>query len=166
LLENGANTSFVNRIADQTISLEDLVRDPIDEIEDDPVTLEGQLGLPYSAIALPRDLYGPNRINARGMDLSHEAQLAALAVRSPPPASALGTVMPMLAMESARGELQPVPKPRSPPGHGPDSAVKPRSTRWSRPCNRLSMAPSSGPRRHSTSVQVCLRRRLTDRRPR
>jgi RHH-type proline utilization regulon transcriptional repressor/proline dehydrogenase/delta 1-pyrroline-5-carboxylate dehydrogenase len=33
LLENGANTSFVNRIADQTVPLVELVRDPVDEVE-------------------------------------------------------------------------------------------------------------------------------------
>ena len=29
LLENGANTSFVNRIADQSISIQELVADPV-----------------------------------------------------------------------------------------------------------------------------------------
>jgi RHH-type proline utilization regulon transcriptional repressor/proline dehydrogenase/delta 1-pyrroline-5-carboxylate dehydrogenase len=33
LLENGANTSFVNRIADQAIPLAELVRDPVEEVE-------------------------------------------------------------------------------------------------------------------------------------
>ena len=33
LLENGANTSFVNRIADQTISLDALVEDPVVAVE-------------------------------------------------------------------------------------------------------------------------------------
>ncbi|WP_206360803.1 proline dehydrogenase family protein, partial [Pseudomonas viridiflava] len=33
LLENGANTSFVNRIADQTIALKDLVEDPVSQVE-------------------------------------------------------------------------------------------------------------------------------------
>ena len=31
LLENGANTSFVNRIADKTVSVKELVADPVDE---------------------------------------------------------------------------------------------------------------------------------------
>jgi RHH-type proline utilization regulon transcriptional repressor/proline dehydrogenase/delta 1-pyrroline-5-carboxylate dehydrogenase len=33
LLENGANTSFVNRIADQSISIQELVADPVASIE-------------------------------------------------------------------------------------------------------------------------------------
>ena len=33
LLENGANSSFVNRIADEQVSLDELVRDPVAELE-------------------------------------------------------------------------------------------------------------------------------------
>ena len=33
LLENGANSSFVNRIADEQVSIDDLVRDPVAELE-------------------------------------------------------------------------------------------------------------------------------------
>jgi RHH-type proline utilization regulon transcriptional repressor/proline dehydrogenase/delta 1-pyrroline-5-carboxylate dehydrogenase len=33
LLENGANTSFVNRIADKTLKVEDLIQSPIKDIQ-------------------------------------------------------------------------------------------------------------------------------------
>jgi RHH-type proline utilization regulon transcriptional repressor/proline dehydrogenase/delta 1-pyrroline-5-carboxylate dehydrogenase len=33
LLENGANTSFVNRIADTTLPLDELVADPVQAVE-------------------------------------------------------------------------------------------------------------------------------------
>ena len=33
LLENGANSSFVNRIADEQVSIDELVRDPVAELE-------------------------------------------------------------------------------------------------------------------------------------
>ncbi len=77
LLENGANTSFVNRIADPDVSLDDLVRDPV---------LEAQaivpLGAPHPRIPLPIDLYraqgGGERANAQGLDLSNEQRLASL----------------------------------------------------------------------------------------
>ncbi|MCC1757267.1 proline dehydrogenase family protein, partial [Salmonella enterica subsp. enterica serovar Indiana] len=46
LLENGANTSFVNRIADHTISIQELVADPVANIEQ-MATLEGGFGLPH-----------------------------------------------------------------------------------------------------------------------
>ncbi len=77
LLENGANTSFVNRIADQTLALEDLVRDPVEVIEG-LAREEGALGQPHPAIPLPRDLYGPTRANSRGVNLVNESVLAQL----------------------------------------------------------------------------------------
>src|SRR5438445_3449029 len=65
LLENGANTSFVNQIADPALSIEKLVRDPVDVIEE-LARQEGSIGLPHAAIPLPRDLYGDVRRNSRG----------------------------------------------------------------------------------------------------
>ncbi|MGK9066575.1 trifunctional transcriptional regulator/proline dehydrogenase/L-glutamate gamma-semialdehyde dehydrogenase [Stutzerimonas chloritidismutans] len=77
LLENGANTSFVNRIADQTISLNDLVEDPVRQVEK-LAAQEGALGNPHPRIPLPRDLYGAARVNSSGLDLSNEQRLASL----------------------------------------------------------------------------------------
>ncbi|HXO92035.1 MAG TPA: bifunctional proline dehydrogenase/L-glutamate gamma-semialdehyde dehydrogenase PutA, partial [Stellaceae bacterium] len=71
LLENGANTSFVNRIVDDT--------QPIDEIIADPVARLARLPVkPHPKIPLPRDLYGPARQNSRGLDLNHPPVLADL----------------------------------------------------------------------------------------
>src|SRR5690606_11466107 len=61
LLENGANTSFVNRIADHSISLKDLVLDPVQQVEQ-MAAQEGTVGLPHPRIPLPRDLYGKERV--------------------------------------------------------------------------------------------------------
>ncbi len=55
LLENGANSSFVNRIADASV--------PISRRIEDPVTQARKMtpiGAPHPKIALPRDLYGPS----------------------------------------------------------------------------------------------------------
>ena len=61
LLENGANTSFVNRIADASVALNDLIADPV------AVARRVQpLGAPHDRIAAPRDLYAPDRVNSRG----------------------------------------------------------------------------------------------------
>src|SRR5205085_42212 len=71
LLENGANTSFVNRIVDD--------RQPIDEIIADPVARLAQLPVkPHPRIPLPRDLYGPERKNTAGLDLNDPSTLTAL----------------------------------------------------------------------------------------
>lgn len=77
LLENGANTSFVNRIADARIAIDELVRDPIETI-DAYTQQEGMQGLPHPAIPLPRQLYGQARLNAAGMDLNDELALQRL----------------------------------------------------------------------------------------
>jgi RHH-type proline utilization regulon transcriptional repressor/proline dehydrogenase/delta 1-pyrroline-5-carboxylate dehydrogenase len=71
LLENGANTSFVNRITDDTLPIEDIVKDP--------VAAAGEGGFtPHPKIPLPKDLYGPSRRNSAGLDLADPATLAAL----------------------------------------------------------------------------------------
>jgi len=78
LLENGANTSFVHRIADATLPLEELVEDPVYTVQQ-MAAREGTLGLPQPAIPLPAALYGSARANSAGLDLAHEPTLAALA---------------------------------------------------------------------------------------
>ncbi|KRC78347.1 trifunctional transcriptional regulator/proline dehydrogenase/L-glutamate gamma-semialdehyde dehydrogenase [Sphingomonas sp. Root241] len=72
LLENGANSSFVNRVADPAVSIDELVADPVAAVRDAP-----QPGAKHDAIALPADLY-PDRRNSAGIDLSNELALAAL----------------------------------------------------------------------------------------
>ncbi|HEV8408647.1 MAG TPA: bifunctional proline dehydrogenase/L-glutamate gamma-semialdehyde dehydrogenase PutA, partial [Sphingomicrobium sp.] len=63
LLENGANSSFVNRIADEQVSIDQLVGDPVAELE----SLEPKRN---PKIILPRDLFGAQRRNSAGVDLS------------------------------------------------------------------------------------------------
>lgn len=77
LLENGANTSFVNRIADKNIEIADLIEDPIHEITEN-AQHDGIVGMKHSAIALPKDLLQPIRQNSFGLDLSNDSELAQL----------------------------------------------------------------------------------------
>ena len=72
LLENGANSSFVNRVADPAVSIDELVVDPVVAVRN-----AAQPGAKHDAIALPGDLY-PDRRNSAGIDLSNESALAAL----------------------------------------------------------------------------------------
>jgi len=72
LLENGANSSFVNRIADPAVSIDDLIADPVETVEGMP-----NPGDPHEQISLPRNLYGA-RANSAGLDLTDEDTLAAL----------------------------------------------------------------------------------------
>jgi RHH-type proline utilization regulon transcriptional repressor/proline dehydrogenase/delta 1-pyrroline-5-carboxylate dehydrogenase len=100
LLENGANTSFVNQMADQAISIESLVRDPV-EVIDELARAEGRLGLPHPSIPLPRHLYGPARRNSQGLDLANESQLRALAQGSAAAASEPWIAAPLGAWDDS-----------------------------------------------------------------
>jgi len=70
LLENGSNSSFVNNIVDESIEIEDLIRDPVEEVR-------GWREAHNPRIPLPADLYGPGRRNAAGMDLCDPPTLEA-----------------------------------------------------------------------------------------
>ena len=76
LLENGANTSFVNQIGDQDLSIETLIEDPVRKAR-----AVQPLGAPHERIPLPRDLYRQHedRANSAGLDLSNEHRLGSLA---------------------------------------------------------------------------------------
>ncbi len=70
LLENGANTSFVNRMGDADIPAEELVGDPVAEL----AALSPRRN---PAIPLPKDIFG-SRLNSAGIDLSDPAVLGPL----------------------------------------------------------------------------------------
>jgi len=63
LLENGANSSFVHRIADAKIDIEKIIESPVKAVQ-------GLAEIRNSKIPLPRDLYGKSRVNSSGVDLS------------------------------------------------------------------------------------------------
>jgi RHH-type proline utilization regulon transcriptional repressor/proline dehydrogenase/delta 1-pyrroline-5-carboxylate dehydrogenase len=74
LLENGANTSFVNRIVNENEPVEAIVADPVGVIDS-----LGQAAHPR--IPLPVDIYQPERRNSLGVNLADGAALATLAGR-------------------------------------------------------------------------------------
>jgi RHH-type transcriptional regulator, proline utilization regulon repressor / proline dehydrogenase / delta 1-pyrroline-5-carboxylate dehydrogenase len=68
LLENGANSSFVHQLADDDVSEEELLADPVEK-----VMLCG--GTPHPAIKLPSALFAPERMNSQGIDLDDASEL-------------------------------------------------------------------------------------------
>ena len=98
LLENGANTSFVNRIADASIPLETLVEDPVATVGR-MAAAEGTVGLPHPSIPLPAALYGDARRNSRGLDLASDDALRALQAALDGSAAHAWTAAPMLAQD-------------------------------------------------------------------
>jgi RHH-type proline utilization regulon transcriptional repressor/proline dehydrogenase/delta 1-pyrroline-5-carboxylate dehydrogenase len=71
LLENGANSSFVNAIVDDSKPVEELLPDPVEKLQD----LRNKRN---TNIAMPIDLYGSERPNSKGMDLTDINQLIPL----------------------------------------------------------------------------------------
>jgi RHH-type proline utilization regulon transcriptional repressor/proline dehydrogenase/delta 1-pyrroline-5-carboxylate dehydrogenase len=72
LLENGANTSFVNQIVDDAISIDALLADPFE-------AARAAGGAPHPRIALPAALFPDGRRNSAGLDLADDNVLAHLA---------------------------------------------------------------------------------------
>ncbi|HEX6994528.1 MAG TPA: bifunctional proline dehydrogenase/L-glutamate gamma-semialdehyde dehydrogenase PutA [Gammaproteobacteria bacterium] len=73
LLENGANTSFVNRVTRADAPIEQVTADPVD-------ATERRLGaLPHPRIPLPVAIFGRERANARGVNLADGLELKRLA---------------------------------------------------------------------------------------
>lgn len=65
LLENGANSSFVHQLADESVGMDELLQSPLHLA-------------PQSSLPLPPDLYGPARRNSAGLDLAVPAMRAPL----------------------------------------------------------------------------------------
>ncbi|WP_425477570.1 bifunctional proline dehydrogenase/L-glutamate gamma-semialdehyde dehydrogenase PutA [Alkalisalibacterium limincola] len=77
LLENGANTSFVNRISDDRLSAAELVADPV-------ATVDAYAAIPHPKIPQPVELFtsqGHERKNSMGVNLANDIDLKALADR-------------------------------------------------------------------------------------
>ncbi len=72
LLENGANSSFVNQIVDTRITPEDIARDPIEAVMALGTEIASQ------AIVRPAELFGANRRNAKGWDITDPVAVAAI----------------------------------------------------------------------------------------
>jgi RHH-type proline utilization regulon transcriptional repressor/proline dehydrogenase/delta 1-pyrroline-5-carboxylate dehydrogenase len=100
LLENGANSSFVNRIADEQVSIDELVKDPVTELE----ALEPKRN---PKIILPRDVFGPARHNSAGCDLSDPLVREPLLERLKALESRNWTAKPTLGKGKARAVTSP-----------------------------------------------------------
>ncbi len=68
LLENGANSSFVNQIVDEDISPKEIAADPFAKVA-------GYKSIANPDIVLPRDLYAPERPNSKGWDIFDERDI-------------------------------------------------------------------------------------------
>ncbi|WP_137179768.1 trifunctional transcriptional regulator/proline dehydrogenase/L-glutamate gamma-semialdehyde dehydrogenase [Roseomonas sp. AR75] len=106
LLENGANSSFVNRINDPDIPVEMLLQDPVEA-----AAALHPPGLPHPRIAAPRDLFGDARRNSAGVDLTDEDRLAALATTLVQHAGDALRAVPLLGDGARDGDAREIRNP-------------------------------------------------------
>lgn len=91
LLENGANTSFVNRIMDEKLPVERVAEDPIAKVANTtPVA--------HPAISLPVNIYGDERQNSSGVNLANDKLLLNLAEEIQPFSNQQAQVTPLIAI--------------------------------------------------------------------
>ncbi|MDQ7070568.1 MAG: bifunctional proline dehydrogenase/L-glutamate gamma-semialdehyde dehydrogenase PutA [Rhodobacterales bacterium] len=103
LLENGANSSFVNQIVDHDVAPETVVRDPFDTIND-------------TAAPLPTgpDLFAPERINSDGFDLAHGPTLAKIDGARAPYLDHQWHACPVVAGKITKADVKNVANPANP----------------------------------------------------
>ncbi|HWB51811.1 MAG TPA: bifunctional proline dehydrogenase/L-glutamate gamma-semialdehyde dehydrogenase PutA [Stellaceae bacterium] len=101
LLENGANTSFVNRIVDETQPVAAIVADPV-------AALARAEPKAHPAIPLPRDLYRPERVNSAGIDLADRDALRDLRHGLAAALAAPATAAPIVDGRAIEGQGEPV----------------------------------------------------------
>lgn len=104
LLENGANSSFVSVAADPSVPVESLLNRPADIILSPDRARHPKL-------ALPRDLYGPERANSKGVEFGHQASLDALLAEIGQAAGKTYSAISLIDGHAAAGQARPVVSP-------------------------------------------------------
>ncbi|MGH8310325.1 MAG: bifunctional proline dehydrogenase/L-glutamate gamma-semialdehyde dehydrogenase PutA, partial [Steroidobacteraceae bacterium] len=89
LLENGANTSFVNRIIDERLPAQEIAGDPIAQVE-------AFTQIAHPRIPLPPGLFGAERTNSSGANLADGTELTRLAQSAAPAISAFWHARPIV----------------------------------------------------------------------
>jgi RHH-type transcriptional regulator, proline utilization regulon repressor / proline dehydrogenase / delta 1-pyrroline-5-carboxylate dehydrogenase len=106
LLENGANTSFVNRLADDEAPIDEIVADPVDAIA-------SAYPRANPRIPLPAEIFGERR-NSAGLLLSDPAQSTAFLAEIRRALDKPLTAAPIVVGEAQRGRAEPVADPARP----------------------------------------------------
>ncbi|NQU57472.1 MAG: bifunctional proline dehydrogenase/L-glutamate gamma-semialdehyde dehydrogenase PutA, partial [Rhodospirillales bacterium] len=104
LLENGANSSFVNQVLDENVAPADLVRDPV-------MLLEELKTIANPHIPLPVDLFGASRKNSKGWNLADPLELASLQNSRDTFKERTWTAAPLIGGVARTGKSHPVLNP-------------------------------------------------------
>ena len=106
LLENGANSSFVNQIVNEDVPASEVAADPFE-----------RLGSDNPAVVAPADLYQPERINSRGWELREPDDLTEVDCARLPFRDQVWTASPMIAGAASGGQVVRVFNPADPVDH-------------------------------------------------
>ncbi len=104
LLENGANSNFINAYMDPDVPVAQVVADPVS-------LLDEQAGLRHPRIPVPADLFGPGRRNARGVDLTAPELTGDLQRRMETALRRAWTAAPIVGGTERKGAAAPVTDP-------------------------------------------------------
>ena len=104
LLENGSNTSFVNRIVDERAPVDDIIADPLQKMQSLSVK-------PHPRIPAPPDIYQPERRNSRGIDISDPTELQPLDADMRKALERDWRAAPLIGGVNQKGERQPILDP-------------------------------------------------------
>ncbi len=97
LLENGANTSFVNRLVQAEAAVDELVADPVE------IARGLSSAAQHPRIPLPRNLFAPERQNSRGTNLASSRELEGLAAALGATEAGSWRARPRIEGEDVRG---------------------------------------------------------------
>ena len=107
LLENGANSSFVNRFLDAQVPPEELLQDPVEETLSYPLAR-------HSRIPVPQELYREEQYpwaNAAGIDLADPLEVAPLLTTVMETATGAHRAGPIVGGQMLPGESRPILNP-------------------------------------------------------
>ncbi|SHJ38666.1 L-proline dehydrogenase /delta-1-pyrroline-5-carboxylate dehydrogenase [Shimia gijangensis] len=103
LLENGANSSFVNQIVDEEVPAEDVARDPFDTVND-----------PHTHLPTGPELFAPERPNSKGFDLRDVPTIEQVETARAPFLNHTWQAGPLIAGSNNANKSQPVQNPALP----------------------------------------------------
>ena len=104
LLENGANSSFVNRIQDESLPVSEIIADPVQVVTD-------LVDIPHPRIPPPAELFGATRRNSAGIDLGDHDRVAELDDAMTAAAERIWRAAPIVDGRMDEGEWRPVHDP-------------------------------------------------------
>ncbi|KJV68849.1 bifunctional proline dehydrogenase/L-glutamate gamma-semialdehyde dehydrogenase PutA [Candidatus Neoehrlichia procyonis] len=104
LLEQGANNSFINKVNDSSISIDKLLEDPLEKAK----LLEY---LPHPSIPLPKNLFGNDRINSSGIDITDSIVVSSIKLKMEDYKDTLWKSCPIINGEEIFNDFQQVFSP-------------------------------------------------------